>query len=374
MRRAIPVLLLAIIAGAYVGYRFYLSRLPYEWSGTIEARAVSVGSRAGGRVKEVLVREGERVKAGQTLIVLETGDLDAQKLMAEAGLAQAEAALEKLRAGARPEEVAQARARASVATAALDETRTGARSEQIAAAEERLTAAQGALDKAELDAERARKLVEVSVIPQAEADSAAAVLKSARATRNAQAKVVEELRAGARTEEVRQATARQREAQAGAALVSAGARVEDLKAGEATVLAARGRLDQVKVLLDETTIEAPANAIIETLELRPGDLLGPSAPAARLVEDNALYVRIYVPETQLGHITAGQKVPIKVDTWPERRFQGVVEWVATVGEYSPRNLQTADERADQVFAARIGIAEGRAELRAGMAASIEVTK
>ena len=69
--------------GAYLGYRFYLSHQPYEWSGTVEVRTINVGSRAGGRVKEVLVREGERVIAGQPLVVLEPGDLEAQKLMAE---------------------------------------------------------------------------------------------------------------------------------------------------------------------------------------------------------------------------------------------------------------------------------------------------
>jgi HlyD family secretion protein len=372
MRRAVPVLLLLVIAGAYVGYRVYLSRRPYEWSGTVEVRAVTVGSRTGGRVKQVLAREGDRVAAGQVIVVLETGDLEAQRLMAEAGLAQAEAALEKLRAGARPEEIAQARARASAASAVLEQTRTGPRREEIAAAEERLVAAQGVLDKAELDASRAQRLVQANAIPQAEADATASALKSARAQRNAQAKLVEELRAGARAEEIRQAAAHQREAQAGAALVAAGARVEDLKAGEAAVLAARARLDQVAVLLGELTIEAPAAALVETLELRPGDLLAPNAPAARLVEDDALYVRIYVPETQLGLIAVGAKVPVKVDTWPDRRFEGVVEWLAAVGEYSPRNLQTADERADQVFAARVGIREGRGELRAGMAAIVEV--
>jgi HlyD family secretion protein len=375
MKRAIPVILLAVIAGAYVAYRVYLSHQPYEWSGTVEVRAVSVGSRAGGRVKQVLVREGDHVAAGQTLVVLETGDLQAQRLMAEAGLAQAEAALEKLRRGARPEEIEQAKARASAANAALDQTRTGPRREEIAAAEERLAAAQATLDKAEIDATRAQRLVEANAIAQAEADAAAAQLKSARAQRNAQAKLVEELRAGARGEEIRQASARQREAQAGAALVAAGARVEDLKAAEAAVSAARGKLEQVQVLIDELTIEAPAAALVETLDLRPGDLLAPNAPAARLVEDNALFVRIYVPETQLGLVKPGMKVPVKVDTWEDRRFAGVVEWVASVGEFSPRNLQTADERADQVFATRITLAgEGAELLRAGMAASIEVAR
>ena len=85
-------------------------------------------------------------------------------------------------------------------------------------------------------------------------------------------------------------------------------------------------------------------------------------------------MRIYVPETHIGHIKIGQEVPITVDSFPGKTFHGVVEHINSVGEYSPRNLQTADERADQVFSTRIGIRDGREQLRAGMAAFITVHK
>jgi HlyD family secretion protein len=81
-----------------------------------------------------------------------------------------------------------------------------------------------------------------------------------------------------------------------------------------------------------------------------------------------------VPETLIGHIAVGQKVPISVDSFAKKTFEGVIEHINAVGEYSPRNLQTADERADQVFATRIGIVTGHDQLRAGMAAFIKVPK
>ena len=93
-----------------------------------------------------------------------------------------------------------------------------------------------------------------------------------------------------------------------------------------------------------------------------------------LLEEKQLYVRIYVPETLLGHLKLGQTVPISVDSFADRSFQGVVEHINQVGEYSPRNLQTADERADQVFATRVGLRNGFEQLRAGMAAFIRVPK
>ena len=103
-------------------------------------------------------------------------------------------------------------------------------------------------------------------------------------------------------------------------------------------------------------------------------MLGPSAPAAKLLEPGQLYVRIYVPETQLGHVQPGLEVPVSVDTFEDRTFVGVVEFVSDQGEFTPRNLQTADERANQVFAARVRLEEGTDVLRAGMAAMVRVKR
>jgi multidrug resistance efflux pump len=133
-------------------------------------------------------------------------------------------------------------------------------------------------------------------------------------------------------------------------------------------------VQQIDVMLDELTIRAPRTARVEALDLRPGDILAPNAPAAKLLEPGELYVRIYVPETQIGHVRPGLQVPITVDSFPGRTFSGRVESVASQGEFTPRNLQTADERADQVFATRVRIEDGADVLRAGMAALVRVPR
>jgi HlyD family secretion protein len=373
VKRFVPLLLLLVIAGVYIGYRRWLSHRPYAWAGTVEARAVTVGSRTGGRIARVLVREGERVAAKAPLVELERGDLDAQRAMAKAQLDQARAAHNKLVAGARPEEVLQAKARVAQATAVLAEARSGSRVEEIAAGEARLAQAQATVDKAQLDAERARRLVAANAIPAAELEQAETALKTSAALRDAQRKVVDQLKAGARPEEKQQAAARVAEADAAARLVLAGARAEDVAAAEAVVAAAQARIDQLDVMIGELTVRAPAAMRVEALALRPGDIVAPNAPVATLLEDDQLYVRIYVPETQIGHVTPGAAVPIRVDSF-DRTFEGTVEHINARGEYTPRNLQTADERADQVFAVRVGIKEGRDQLRAGMAATIEVAQ
>ena len=205
-------------------------------------------------------------------------------------------------------------------------------------------------------------------------DNADMELKGAIALRDALKHQLDELKNGSRRTEVAQAQARDMEQRPRRSLVAAGSRVEDLKAAQALVDGAQGRVDQIQVMIDELTIKAPLPARVEALDLRPGDILAPNATAAVLLEEEQLYVRIYVPETLLGHVKLGQAVPVSVDSFPKPAFQGVVEHINGVGEYSPRNLQTADERADQVFATRVGLRSGFDQLRAGMAAFIQVPK
>ncbi len=372
--RFIPIVLILGGLGWYGYHRWQLARAPYEWSGTVEAHTMDLGSRAGGRVKDVLVHEGDHVTAGQSLIEIEAGDWPAQLEQAQGQLAQMQANLDKLKAGSRPEEIAEAKARFETANAALQETNAGTRPEQVTAAQARLQAQDIAVEKAQKDAERQHKLSAAGAAIPADVDNADIALKGAIAQRDALKAQLVELQNGARREDKAQAAARTAEQLASQKLVTAGPRVEDIRAAQAQVEAAQGKVDQIKTMIDELVIRAPRAARIEALDLRPGDIIAPNATAATLLEDGQLYVRIYVPETQLGHIKVGQKVPITVDSFGDTTFTGVVEHINAVGEYSPRNLQTADERADQVFATRVGLETGGDKLRAGMAAFIEVPR
>jgi multidrug resistance efflux pump len=327
-RRLITLAVLAVLIAAgviiYAAYQRHLAHQPLEWSGTVEARTIEVGSKVGGRVKEVLAREGEMVKAGQPLIVLETGDLEAQKLQAEGQLEQAEANLSKV------------------------SDRTGsARRQEIAAARARLQAQVVAVEKADLDLARTRKLFAGGAATRTDLDNAEIALRNATAQRDA---------LQAQLDEVMQGTP------------------QDVKAFQGQVDVAKGRLDQIDTMISELTVRAPRDARVETLDLRPGDIIAPNAVAAKLLEPDQLYVRIYVPETELGHVHPGQEVPVFVDSFPHRAFKATVESVSEEGEFTPRNLQTVDERADQVFASRLRLDEGRDVLRAGMAAIAEVPR
>src|ERR1700678_1597369 len=107
-RRLVPIAILATAGLGYAGYRVWDRTRPYEWSGTVEARTIAVGSRGGGRIKDVVAHEGDRAPAAATLLVLEPADLEAQRLMAAGALEQAQANLDKVQRGARPEEIDEA--------------------------------------------------------------------------------------------------------------------------------------------------------------------------------------------------------------------------------------------------------------------------
>jgi multidrug resistance efflux pump len=322
------VIILALVAAGLVAYAIYrvrLARAPFEWSGTVEARTMDLGSHVGGRIERVLAREGDTVTAGQPLLILEKGDLPAQRLQAQGQLEQAEAALRKLAGRNLPT----------------------ARKAEIAAAQARVAAQQAQVEKAQQDQARMQKLLAAGAATRADADNAATALRNATAQTAALQAQLDQLLHGT---------------------------PQDVLTAQGMVDAARGRLQQVDVQLGELTVLAPRRARVEVLDLRPGDILAPNATAARLLEPDQLYVRIYVPETELGHIRPGLAVPIYVDSFPGRAFRGQVESVASEGEYTPRNLQTSDERADQVFAARVRIEPEGDLLRAGMAAFVRVPR
>lgn len=155
--------------------------------------------------------------------------------------------------------------------------------------------------------------------------------------------------------------------------LATGSRREDIQAASAELERQQNRLAYLVRQKEETVVQAPAEGVIETLDLRPGDLVGPNQPVATLIEPDQLWVRVYVPEPKLGLIHVGQRVDITVDTFPNKKFQGKIVEINNQGEYTPRNIQTQEQRMDQVFGVKVEIQPSR-ELKPGMAATVELIK
>jgi HlyD family secretion protein len=126
------------------------------------------------------------------------------------------------------------------------------------------------------------------------------------------------------------------------------------------------------VNLKEAEVLAPEHAVVEVVAVRKGDLVPPNQPVLRVLRAEDLWVKVFVPETDLGRVRLHQKVNVTVDAYPGKVFEGEVFQVASISEFIPRNIQSVDERRNQVFAVKIRIDNTQGVFKAGMAAEVTV--
>jgi multidrug resistance efflux pump len=368
MKRLLVVIPLAVVVLAALVWSQHRS-IPQFVSGFIESHQIRVGSRVGGRVAAVHVVEGQAVERGSALLEFEAYDLRERLAEAQATLAARQAALAKARAGPRSEEIEQARAARDRAQAQLDKAVAGPRSLEIEIAEAQVAQTAAELDKAQRDFERVQRLFQSGRAAQEELDEVTRAQAVASA-RHAQAQAeLGLLREGTRAEELAEARARMSEAEQTLAEFEAGTRVEDIAQAEANVDSARAVVAAIQTQLAELTVTAPLDAVVEAVDLRPGDLVAPQAPVIALNDPAELWIRAYVPENRLD-LALGQKVLVRVDALPQRRFAAHITFVAREAEFTPSNAQTPEERSKQVFRIKATLDEGRDVLRPGMAADV----
>jgi HlyD family secretion protein len=150
-----------------------------------------------------------------------------------------------------------------------------------------------------------------------------------------------------------------------------GSRSEDVAAARAALDREEQRLAFLLRQSEEAVVRAPADGVVESLDLRPGDLVSANHPVARILEPGQLWVRVWVPEPSLGLVRVGQPVAITVDTFPGREFRGRVVEIRQQGEYTPRNVQTLKQRMDQVFGVKVAV-DPTPDLKPGMAALVRL--
>ncbi len=220
-----------------------------------------------------------------------------------------------------------------------------ARVAQAKAAYDRALAGPGAeeIERARIEWERAEKerrrraaLVEGQLVSDEAYDAAVAVAEQAQQT-------YEELQRGTRSEDKRQA--------------------------QAALEEARRALEYLQRQREESVVRSPGEGVVQTFDLRPGDIVAPDAPVATILPDGERWVRVYVPENEIGAIHIGQAAALTVDTFPDRPFSAHVIAVRDRAEYTPRNVQTADQRKDRVFAVKLAV-DPAPELKPGMTATV----
>jgi HlyD family secretion protein len=341
-------------------------RLP----GTVEIQEVRLGSKVGGRVAAVLVHEGDVVPAGTLLVRFDVPELLAQRNAARQRLAATEADLQKALRGPRDEEIAEAKALADAARAKFEMMKTGFREEEKRQAKSELEAAQADLRQAEEEFTRESQLRGTPGSSQTAYDAAVANRDRARGrTRAAQARW-DWMQRGNRPEEIAAAKAELDRCEAHYALLRNGTREEDKALAAAQVAEARAKLAEIEANLAEADVRAPERCVIEVLGVRPGDLVPAGQPVVRALRADDLWVKVFVPATELGKVRLGQEVEVTVDSHPGHRFPGTVIQVASISEFTPRNVQSLDERRHQVFAVKVRVADPNGVFKSGMAAEV----
>ena len=286
--------------------------------GTLELTANDLGPMIPARVVRVLVEEGQRVQAGDTLAIL-----------TQAGLR---------------DQVSEARARVAAAEAVVQEMERGSRPEEIAKAEQDLAAATALATNAQTDLARARTLAANNVIARQQLDQAEAKYAEAQA------------RQGALQQALR--------------LVKEGARAERRAAARADLSRARAALAATEANVGDLVLISPVDGTVLVRAAEPGEVLGAGAVAISVGDVSRPWVRVYVDQTLLPTLHEGDTVEARLDAFPDSVFQGRIVALATKAEYTPRVALTERERADLLFGVKIQFEDRRGMLKAGVPVTV----
>jgi len=348
MKKIIAIAVVLTIAVCSTAFSFRRHTNHLTASGVLEARNISVGSKMGGRITRVFVSEGDHVSPDQLLVAFDDAELTAQLLQAKGRVELARADLDKMLRGSRPEDIEEA----------------SAASEGYRKAE--LGQAKADLDRAQTDeANASRELKRTEALTAGGAASQQSLDNARDRQRAAQAQVESQ------TNAVSAAEGRLKAAQAVTERAHKGFRSEEIAASRAQLKLSEGQLKEAEARWAEREVRAPASAVVESLDLRPGDLLNANAPVARLLEADQLYLMVYVPETKIGQVKVGRSAQLTVDTYPNEKFTATVEQIRQQAEFLPRNVQTKEERAHQVIGVRLRIKNPDGRLRAGISADVD---
>jgi HlyD family secretion protein len=291
--------------------------------GNVDIRQIALAFEGSGRVAALRAEEGDSIKAGAVLAVLDTRTLVLQAEQAQAQIEVQQQNLLRLRNGARPQELAQARSRVTESQAdAARAERELARLQEIAAA----TEGRGVSPQ---DLDRARTNVQVS---------------------------------RARVEEQRQASR----------LTEVGPRAEEVSGAVAQLRASKAQLALLQHQIGQGELKAPVDAVVRSRLLEPGDMAAPQRPVFALALAQPKWVRVYVGETDLGKVKPGMEARVTTDSHPDRPLKGKVGYISAVAEFTPKSVQTEELRTSLVYEVRVVVDDGGNDLRLGQPATVRI--
>ncbi|RJO63773.1 MAG: HlyD family efflux transporter periplasmic adaptor subunit [Myxococcales bacterium] len=313
MKKAIVLIVLLAALSVYVYFTNIVPARAYDptvrGSGTIEATDVVIAPKLAARIREIKVDEGDVVTAGQTLAVLDCAEIEARRAQAEA-------------------QVAQARAAQAQAQAALKQAR---------AQKEPLIAQR---DQARRDFERAKRLFDSASLPQNQYEKAEAVLTTLNQ-------------------------------QVAAASQAAGVAEQAVGVAGSQIDLAESAVRVIDATLVECTLRAPIAGRVSLRSYEPGELALPGAALLKIQTLDEVHTWVYVPNEEIGRVRLGQKVKLAADTYPDQEFVGGVARIREEAEFTPKSIQTKEDRTRLVYGVKIAVPNPDGKLMAGMPVEAE---
>jgi HlyD family secretion protein len=318
-RLIVGILILAVISGAV--YFFLLRNQAgddsiIQISGNIEATEVNVGFKISGRVVNLPLEEGDWVEKGKTIASLDDEDLRHRLDLAQASLRAARARLNKLKAGSRPEELREAEAA--------------------------LRQAEFDLENKQNHYERMKALFNRGVIPKESLDNAEAGFKISKAS---QARAYENY-----------------------SLVKEGPRKEDIEDANAQVEQAQASLKVAETQLSYAVLSSPLSGVVLVKSAEIGEVVNPGTTILTLADIGNVWLKGYIPETDLGRVKWGQEVLVTTDLHPRKEYRGKISFISSQAEFTPKQIQTQKERVTLVYRIKVDLANPDRELKPGMPA------
>jgi HlyD family secretion protein len=320
MKRILLIVIIAVIIAGLI-YTFFTRDKKegndfIKISGNIETTEVDVGFKISGRIASRFFEEGDWVDQEKVLAKLDDEDLRNRLEVARATLMSAQARLSKLLAGSRPEEIREAEA-------AMNQAKSD-------------------LENKEAHYERLKPLFERGVIPKDTLDNGEAAFKMAKAS-------------------LQRATETY-------LLVKEGPRKEDIEDARAQVDQARASVKLNETQLSYTTLYSPLSGVVLVKSGEIGEVVNPGTSIVTLADIENIWLKAYIPETDLSKVKWGQEVMVTTDLHPKKEYRGKISFISSQAEFTPKQIQTEKERVTLVYRIKVDIPNPDRELKPGMPA------
>jgi HlyD family secretion protein len=388
MKRTIirTILLLAVLGGA--GWYWWSGRSRTDVnrvlvSGNIELTEVDISFKVPGKLIELTVDEGAVVKKGQVIARIDREQVERQRTRDQASVASSQSQYEQMETAVRwqretlESDVALRKAEVRAAQARLDQLLAGSRPQEIQQSRASVADATAQRDQAKADWDRAQELFKNDDISKAQydqyrtrLDSAAAVLRQAQE----RLALVEE---GPRKEDIEAARAEVQRAQA-ALQVSEANRLEvtrreqDVIGRRADVQRAQAQVAMTQTQIDDTVVTSPIDGVVLVKAAEVGEVLGAGTTVVTIGDTDHPWLRAYISETDLGRVKLGQPVQLTSDSFPNKTYPGRVSFISSEAEFTPKQIQTREERVKLVYRIKIDVDNPRHELKSNMPVDAEI--